>query len=363
MARRWNHIRVAAPLLLAVATLAGCATPIGSTKIATANPVVERAPLVDRVRAALNAPALTGTRWGLFVADDTGRELVSLAPDERFVPASNTKIFTIAAAFMTLPGIDTPTPATAVRLEPRNRGAPDVVLVGSGDATLADRTDCVANCLAGLADAVARRVRVVRDVIGDDRLFPDERWGLGWSWNNLQTRSGTAVSALTVNDNEVALSITPAAVAGRPPTVAWLPGDAYYALQNEATTVAGGGKADLYVERLPGTRTARVYGTIPLDAAPDTRRLGIEDPAEFAATRFRRLLEARCARHRTGGRAPSSARFARRSHEARSDRGACAITSAARPARRAAARRRPDPHVENQPEPAYRAAAAPHRRG
>lgn len=295
MARRWRLARhCAAPLLLAAA-LAGCATAdrAGSEQVALAV-AVQPAPLLERVRAALNPPALAGTRWGLLVVDEAGRELLSLAPDERFVPASNTKIFTIAAAFATLPGIDTPTPATAVRLETRGgRTAPDVVLVGSGDATLADRADCLSNCLSQLADAVARRVRVVNDVIGDDRLFPDERWGPGWSWNNLQTRSGTAVSALTVNDNEVAFTITPAAVAGRPPTVAWLPGDAYYALENEATTVAGDGKSDLQVERLPGSRTVRVHGTMPLNAAPDTQRLGIDDPADFAATRFRRLLEAR----------------------------------------------------------------------
>lgn len=289
MARRRTHAlaMIAAPLLLA-----GCATPDGARpEIVT--PVVQRAPLVERVRAALSRPALTGTRWGLFVADEGGRELLAIAPDERFVPASNTKIFTIAAAFATLPGIDTPTPATAVRLEPRSGSAPDVVLVGNGDATLADRADCVANCLSQLADAVARNARVVHDVVGDDRLFPDERWGPGWSWNNLQTRSGTAASALTVNDNEVTLSVAPAAMVGRPASVAWRPGDAYYTLLNEATTVAGGGKADLQVERLPGSRIVRVHGTTPLGAVPETQRLAIEDPADFAATRFRRLLEAR----------------------------------------------------------------------
>ena len=281
-------------LSLAVA-MAGCST-IERARPALALPASEaRAPLAERVRAALERPALSGTRWGLLVVDDTGREVVAIAPDERFVPASNTKMFTIAAAFMTIPGIATATPAAAVRLEARSgRREPDVVLVGSGDATLADRAGCASNCLSHLADAVARSgVRAVHDVIGDDRLFPDERWGPGWSWNNLQTRSGTATSALTVNDNEVAFSVAPANAAGQPPTVTWVKGDAYYALANEATTVASGAKNEVQVERLPGTRTVRVYGTVAIGATPDVQRLGIEDPAHFAATRFRRLLEAR----------------------------------------------------------------------
>lgn len=131
MACRWHKAgrRVAAPLLVLTAVLGGCATSNGTASLPAAQtrvapPVVAPLPLIERVRSALNRSELAGTRWGLFVADDAGRELLGISPDERFVPASNTKIFTVAAAFMALPGIDTPTPATAVGLEPRGRDIP-----------------------------------------------------------------------------------------------------------------------------------------------------------------------------------------------------------------------------------------------
>ena len=53
--------------------------------------------LGDRTSEALHAPGLEGTRWGLVVMTMDGRELIAIRPDERFTPASNTKLFTAAA--------------------------------------------------------------------------------------------------------------------------------------------------------------------------------------------------------------------------------------------------------------------------
>src|SRR5687767_2166151 len=121
--------------------------------------------LQQRVTAQL-AEAGPGTRYGLVVLDPDGRELVAINANDRFIPASNTKLFTTAAAFATLPNLDQPdaTGGASVRLEAGRRGAPDVVLVGHGDARLSSAPDCVTDCLATLADAIAARTRRVRDV-------------------------------------------------------------------------------------------------------------------------------------------------------------------------------------------------------
>jgi D-alanyl-D-alanine carboxypeptidase/D-alanyl-D-alanine-endopeptidase (penicillin-binding protein 4) len=245
--------------------------------------------LQQRVEAVLGE-AGPGTRFGLVVATEDGRELLAIAPDARFIPASNTKIFTTAAAFATLEGLDRPDAAggAAVRLEGEGRRVPDVVLVGHGDARLSSAPDCAANCLASLADVVAAKARVVRGVIGDDSLFPDQRWSPGMSWNNIPTRSGTAVSALTLDDNELHLRVIPAAV-GQPPRLDLLP---YYNVDNRALTVAAG-KTELSFDRLPGSHVLRLSGTIPAGAEPELLRLGIDDPAHYAAWRFKALLEAR----------------------------------------------------------------------
>jgi D-alanyl-D-alanine carboxypeptidase/D-alanyl-D-alanine-endopeptidase (penicillin-binding protein 4) len=245
--------------------------------------------LQQRVEARLRE-AGPGTRFGLVVATEDGRELVAIAPDARFMPASNTKMFTTAAAFATLSGLDQPDRAggAAVRLETASGAVPDVVLEGHGDARLSSAADCVADCLAALADAVAARTRRVHDIVGDDSFYPDQRWSPGMSWNNIPTRSGTAVSALSIDDNELPLRVTPAAP-GQPPRLDLLP---YYVVDNRAVTVAAGATS-LDFDRLPGSNVLRLTGTIATGAEPELLRLSIDDPAHYAAWRFRALLEAR----------------------------------------------------------------------
>ena len=66
----------------------------------------------------------------------------------------------------------------------------------------------------------------------------------------------------------------------------------YYEVVNLATTVAEG-PTELRFHRMPNSRTLRLTGTIAAGAEPETLRLGIDDPAHFAAWRLRTLLEAR----------------------------------------------------------------------
>lgn len=255
--------------------------------VALATPAWAQPSLQGQVEAVL-AEAPRGTRWGLLVMDEDGRELVAINPDARFIPASNTKLFTTAAAFATLPDLDRPDAAGGASVRLEGGRVPDVILRGHGDARLSGAADCVANCLAALADAVAARTRVVRNVIGDDSLFPDQRWSPGMSWNNMPSAFGTAVSALTLDDNQLAVVVRPT-LAGRPPGIESSP---YYAVDNRALTVAGG-PTDLAFERLPGSTRVRVTGTIAAGAEPSTLRLGIHDPAHFAAWRLKAMLEAR----------------------------------------------------------------------
>lgn len=245
--------------------------------------------LQQRVTAQL-AEAPAGTRFGLIVLDPGGRELLAINANDRFIPASNTKLFTTAAAFANIANVTQPdaTGGASVHLEAARRGAPDVVLIGHGDARLSSAADCVTNCLAALADAVARRTRRVRNVIGDDTLFPDQRWSSGMSWNNIASAYGTAISALTLDDNELRLRVTPGA-AGQPAALDPLP---YYRIVNQAVTVADG-TTQLRFTRLPNSLELRLTGRIVAGAQPENLRLGIDDPAHYAATRLRALLEAR----------------------------------------------------------------------
>jgi serine-type D-Ala-D-Ala carboxypeptidase/endopeptidase (penicillin-binding protein 4) len=266
--------------------------------IAVASPALAAEPNLQQSVEAKLREAGPGTRFGIVVATEDGRELIAIDPDSRFIPASNTKMFTTAAAFASLPGLDGPDEAggASVRLEAGPRGVTDVVLEGRGDARLSSSPDCVQDCLATLAEAVAARTRRVGDIVGDDSHFPDQRWSPGMSWNNIPTRSGTAISALSLDDNELPMRIIPTEP-GRPPRVELLP---YYRVDNRAVTIRAG-ETSLEFDRFPGSDVVRLTGTIAAGAEPELLRLGIDDPAYYAAWRFKALLEARGVR--VGGEA------------------------------------------------------------
>ena len=255
-------------------------------------PPAVSAPSLQLQVEALLGQAPKGTRFGLMVADDAGHLLVSVNPDMRFMPASNTKLFTTAAALALEPHPGRPDYGTGAQvfLVPADRPGPkNVVLYGRGDALLSSAPDCKADCLATLADAVARKTRTVGDVIGDDSYFPDQRWSAGMSWNNIGDYNATAASALSLDANELTISVTPGAV-GRPVQVAVPP---YLTVASAAPTVTAGGATSLQLEHQINSRNFRLYGTMPANAPAWTARVGIDDPADYAATVFAQMLRDR----------------------------------------------------------------------
>ena len=249
------------------------------------------------VEAALANPDQTGIRWGMVVADMDGTERFVLNGDNRFVPASNTKIITTLASYHHLEALSAPAlnPGTRVVLEPGPEGAPpNLILVGGGDAMLSDAPDCAAHCLAELADLVAAQgVTEIGHVIGDDSFFPFERWGVGWGLEDVTFYYGTAISALSLNDNLVWVDVTPGPTPGAPAEAAWREGDVVFALTNQIMTGAADSRRQLRIERFPGGDELRLYGAIPAGASPVSLRLAIENPAEIAAQRFADQLGAR----------------------------------------------------------------------
>lgn len=264
-----------------ISLLLALITPIGA---AAAQPAPPLLPVVEAILA--QGPA--GTRYGVMVTTLEGEPLLAINPDGRFIPASNTKLFVTAAAFSNLSALEAEATGTGVRLEPAGPGLVDVVLQGRGESQLASGPGCTTACLQTLADAVAAQTRRVRHIVGDDSWFPAERWGPGMSWNNIQTQSGTGISALTLDDNEIAATVTPGAIGSTPMVTT----SGYYRIENRLLTVAGDGEA-IVDERAPNSGVVRLSGTIGVAAKPAALRFGVDDPAYYAAWRLRELLRAR----------------------------------------------------------------------
>ncbi|MGC2247909.1 MAG: D-alanyl-D-alanine carboxypeptidase/D-alanyl-D-alanine-endopeptidase [Terriglobales bacterium] len=282
----------------------------GSSSAPSAAPVVSHAiqRLQTRIAALLNSPDLEHGFWGIDVASlATGETLYSQNSDKLFTPASNTKLFTTAAA-LALIGPDykfRTTVETTGTLDRYGRLNGDLILVGRGDPNLSgrelpydlktQRNDDPLLALETLADAlVAKGVKFVDgDVVADDSYFAFERYGEGWSQDDLVWADGAPVSALTINDNVVFVKILPADRPGEKAFVSLNPFGDYYHIDNRIVTTPAGTGRKFFVNREPGSTVVTLWGNLPLDDPGTTEALAIEEPAGFAAGLFRQLLEKR----------------------------------------------------------------------
>jgi len=262
--------------------------------------------LPERISTLLNSPDLAHGFWGIEVVSlGTGETLYAQNSDKLFVPASNTKLFTTAAA-LALVGPDykfRTTVETTGTLDRYGRLNGDLVLVGHGDPNLSgrelpydartQRNDDPIQALESLvAVLVQKGVKYVDgDIVADDSYFAFERYGEGWSQDDLIWEDGAPVSALTVNDNVVFVHIMPADRTGEKAFVSIKPFAEYYRLDNRIITTPAGTGRRFFVNREPGSTLLTLWGNLPLDDPGASEALAIEDPAEFAAGLFRQLLE------------------------------------------------------------------------
>jgi serine-type D-Ala-D-Ala carboxypeptidase/endopeptidase (penicillin-binding protein 4) len=288
------------------ATTKAASVPPSAASAPVVSPGVQR--LQTRIAALLNSPDLERGFWGIEVASlATGETLYSQNSNRLFTPASNTKLFVTAAALAMI-GPEykfRTTVETTGTLDRYGRLNGDLVLVGHGDPNLSgrelpydsrtQRNDDALQALETLADAlVSKGLKFVDgDVVADDSYFAFERYGEGWSQDDLVWADGAPVSALTVNDNVVFVKILPADRPGEKAFVSLNPFADYYRIDNRIVTTPAGTGRKLFVNREPGSTVVTLWGNLPLDDPGTTEALAIEEPAKFAAGLFRQLLEKR----------------------------------------------------------------------
>lgn len=281
--------------LLAWSTLA--ATPTSTAP----SGAEEAARLSADLSRLLEQNAWRNARWSLLVVSlDRGDTLFALDADSARAPASNMKILTAAAALREL-GPDFRF-RTYLATEGTVEGGVlrgDLVLYGTGDPGISDRffpgKETVFLQLAEQLAALGIR-EVDGDLVGDDSFLPGPLRPEGWEPEDLNDHFAAAVSALSFNENVVSLRVEAATRPGWRPLVHTIPDHAGLEVDNRAVTVEGRGRVT--IGRADPMDPIQVEGTIQRGGRDVWRQITVSDPADFAISVFRAVLESQGVRVR-----------------------------------------------------------------
>lgn len=239
-----------------------------------------------------------------FVDVQSGSILAAKDADIDFVPASNMKLYTTSLALVRL-GSDYrfhTEVRTTGSFEAGQSAIQDLVLVGGGDPNLSARplpyqlNGREGDPVAGLRDLADQLFAAgVRKVTGDvtgvgsrygPDLFPD-----GWTIDDSSYDYGAPVSALTLNDNSVSLSVR-ATANGELADLELSPAASGLTVLNQVVTDTTK-PTHIEFRRLLGSNELVLFGTVSDSASEWTEEFSVLDPARFAAQALIEVLRER----------------------------------------------------------------------
>jgi D-alanyl-D-alanine carboxypeptidase/D-alanyl-D-alanine-endopeptidase (penicillin-binding protein 4) len=178
------------------------------------NPSSPRANLAHVIDSLTSQPAFRNATWGVLIVNPrTGDTLYSKNAGKLFMPASNMKIITSAAALALLGPDYTYKTTFLTNGEVRDSLLDgDLLVIGRGDPTISDNMRGVATTVMdALADSI--RAHGIRQISGSlariGNAFPDSVHGFGWEWDDLGEYYGSGVDELIFNEGMAPTTLRP----------------------------------------------------------------------------------------------------------------------------------------------------------
>src|SRR5437588_1220955 len=279
-------------------------SPVASLRILPARPgsTVPRtlAELRSQIEQIVHEPALEPGFFAVKVVSLDTNQIIYEQNANKFVrPASNMKLYTVATAF------DRLTPDYHFVTSVYTNGRPedgkikgDLIVYGRGDPSIAARFNN-GDYFKGINDLADRIVaagvkRVKGDLVGDESYFNGAPVGSGWEWEDLTWSYGAELSALTINDNAIDLTVKPGVSVGFPVVItSGPPAASFMTIANHATTSSRGSRSDLHIYRGLGANTLEISGSLPLGDTGFIGGVAVPDPALAFVSMLRDALAKR----------------------------------------------------------------------
>jgi serine-type D-Ala-D-Ala carboxypeptidase/endopeptidase (penicillin-binding protein 4) len=247
-----------------------------------ANASICPAQLTEKVAAITNRPEFRRSRWGILVQTLGDRQtLYAQDAQHYFIPASNVKLLTTAAALEVLGDRYT------IRTSVYQNEAGVIRVVGRGDPSLTDAQ------LEQLAKQMRdRNITQIPQLIADDSYFQGDPVNSTWEWEDIQSGYGAPVNSLILNQNLIGLTLFPQNL-GQPLRVVWDdPAEAKgWQIDNRSRTVAVSESESLQVGRALGRSQLHIQGQLRVGSAPEEVAIAIPQPARNFLQRFKQSLE------------------------------------------------------------------------
>src|SRR5690606_4803617 len=213
--------------------------------------------------------------------------------EQVFLPASNQKLLTGAAALETLG------PAFQFRTDVHASGQirdgilyGDLIVRGGGDPTFSARFgDDSRSVFRAWADSLRARgiSRVQGGIVGVDSAFTGPSIGAGWAWDDLDAGFAAEYGSLQFNEGVATLRIVPRSTIGFPPVVVIDPPTQYVRVYPLAATAPAGPPIELSLRRAPGGPGVTLEGSVPADTMLTTS-LAVHDPTMYFLAVMREAL-------------------------------------------------------------------------
>jgi D-alanyl-D-alanine carboxypeptidase/D-alanyl-D-alanine-endopeptidase (penicillin-binding protein 4) len=236
-----------------------------------------------QVDAIANRPEFSRSRWGILIQPlSSTATLYSRDAQKYFIPASNVKLLTTAAALQKL-GAD-----FRIKTSVYSGENGSLYVAGRGDPSITEAQ------LKSLAQQLKRRgVDRVNELIGDDSYFQGSAVNPNWEWEDAQAGYGAPINSLIFNQNAIELLLSPQAL-GQPLKVTFAEPKLanQWQIQNNSVTVAQNESEFIEVGREFDRPAIRVSGQLKVGAEPESAYVAVVNPANNFLQHFQQVLVA-----------------------------------------------------------------------
>ncbi|WP_445252217.1 MULTISPECIES: D-alanyl-D-alanine carboxypeptidase/D-alanyl-D-alanine endopeptidase [unclassified Microcoleus] len=236
-----------------------------------------------QVDAIANRPEFSRSRWGILIQPlSSTTTLYSRDATKYFIPASNAKLLTTAAALQKL-GAD-----FRIKTSVYSGENGSLYVAGRGDPSIAEAQ------LKSLAQQLKQRgISQVNQLIGDDSYFQGSAVNPNWEWEDAQAGYGAPINSLIFNQNAIDLLLSPQAI-GQPLKVTFAEPKLanQWQIQNNSVTVAQNESEFIEVGREFDRPIIRVSGQLKVGGEPESAYVAVVNPANNFLQQFQQALAA-----------------------------------------------------------------------